>query len=160
MRATGADAATAASSSRDTTELLGDRGEGAVQRAAAAFDQLTRGAAHAIHFFGILEEVNHFYAGVFGAFDLDGGARFDKARGYCGEIFHGRPEDRDLSKCGGFEDIVAAGIYQGAADEDAVGETVQRGEFADGIEQEDGNVVGNAIVSGVYIWGNAGTRKR
>src|SRR6267142_2603147 len=164
MRATGADAATAAESSRGTTlalvEILGDGGEGAVEGATTALDQLARGAAHALHLFGILKEVNHFDAGVLGTFDLDGCAGFDEAGGDGGEIFHGRAEDRDFAERGRFENVVAAGIYKGAADEDAVGEAVEGGEFADGVEEEDADVVGNGVRAVVCVRGNAGTGKR
>jgi len=141
-------------------KLLSDGGEGAIESAAAAFDQLARGAAHAIHLLGIFEEVNHLYAGVFGAFDLDGGARFDEASGDGREILHGRAEDGDFAECGGFENVVAAGIYEGAADEDAVGEAVEGGEFSDGVEQEDGDVVRNRVQAVAGARGNTGTGKR
>jgi hypothetical protein len=123
--------------------MLGDGGEGTIEGAAAAFNELARGAAHTLHFFGILEEMDHFYAGIFGAFDLDGGFRFDEARGDSGEIFHGRAEDGDSAESGRFEDVVAAGIDKRATDEDAVSQAVERGEFADGVEEEDGHVVGD-----------------
>jgi len=141
-------------------EMLGDGGEGAVESAAAAFDQLARGAAHALHFFGVLEEVDHFDASVFGAFDLDGGAGFDEAGGHGREIFHGGAEDGDFAEGGGFEDIVTAGIHEGASDEDAVRETVERGEFADGVQEEDGDVVGNCAEAIACARRNTGTGKR
>src|ERR1700757_2380562 len=118
--------------------MLRDSGEGAVQGAATAFDELASGAAHALHFFGVFEEMNHFDAGVFRAFDLDGGFGFDEAGGHGGESFHGGAEDRDFAEGGGFEDVVAAGVDERAADEDAVGEAVERGELADGIGGRDG----------------------
>jgi hypothetical protein len=139
---------------------LGDGGEGAVEGAAAAFDQLARGAAHAIHLFGILEEVNHFDAGVFWAFDLDGGVGFYEAGSDGREIFHGGAEDGDFAEGGGFEDVVATGIYERAADKDAVSETIEGGEFADGVEEEDGDVVRNGVQAVGGARGNTGAGKR
>jgi len=106
-------------------EVRGDGGEGAIERAAAAFDQLARGIAHALHFFRILEEVNHFDTRVFGTFYLDGGARFHEAGGHGRKIFHGRAKHGYFAKGGRFEDVVAAGIHEGATDENAVGEAVE-----------------------------------
>ncbi len=71
--------------------------------------------------------MNHFYARVFGACDLDSGVGFDEAGGHAGEIFHGRAEDGDFAEGSGLEDIVAAGIYERTADKNAVGEAIQRG---------------------------------
>ena len=141
-------------------EVLRDGGEGAVESAAAAFDKLARGAAHAPHLFGILEEVNHFDAGVFWACDLDGGLGFDKAGGHGSEIFHGRAEDGDFAECGGLKNVVTAGIYQRTADENAVGEAIERGEFADGVEEENGDVVGDPVVTRVGVGGDARAGKR
>src|SRR5579863_5831405 len=121
---------------------------------------MARGAAHALHLCGILEEVDHFYASVFGAFDLDGGFGFDEAGGDGGEIFHGGAEDGDLAEGGGFENVVAAGIDERATDEDAVGEAVEGGEFADGVEEEDGDVVGDGVEAVADAGGLAGTGKR
>jgi len=140
--------------------MLGDGGKGAVEGAAAAFDQLARGAAHALHLFGIFEEVNHFDARVFGAFDLDGGAGFDEACGHGREIFHGGAEDGDFAEGGRFEDIVASGIDERATDEDAISEAIEGGEFTDGIEEEDGDVVGDRVQAVAGAGGNSGTGKR
>jgi len=141
-------------------QMLGDGGEGAVESSATAFDELARGAAHALHFFGVFEQVNHFDAGVFGAFDLDGGAGFNKAGGHGGEIFHRRAEDGDFAEGSRFEDIVASGIDERATDEDAVGEAIEGGEFADGIEEEDGDVVGDGVQAIAGVRGATGTGKR
>src|SRR5690242_7506596 len=108
--------------------MFSDGGNSTIEGAAAAFDELARGAAHALHFFGIFEEVNHFDAGVFGAFDLNGGFGFDEAGSYGGEVFHGRAEDGDFAEGGGFEDVVATGFDERAADEDAIGKAIEGGE--------------------------------
>ena len=129
--------------------MFGDFGDGAVQGAAAGFDELFRGTAHALHFLRVFEEMNHFDAGIFGTFDLDGGLGFDEARGHGGEIFHRRAEDGDLAEGGRFENVVAAGIDEGAADKDAVGEAIEGGEFADGVEEEDGGVVRDGVFGAV-----------
>src|SRR6202035_5971450 len=120
-----------------------------------SFDQLTRSAAHALHLFRVLEKINHFNAGVFGTFHLDGGPGFDEASGDGRKVFHGWAEDWDFSECRGFEDVVTAGIHERATDKNAVGEAVKRSEFTDGIEQEDGDIVGNAVLAGVCVGGNA-----
>ncbi len=103
--------------------------------------------------------MNHFDVGVFGACDLNGRARFDEASGYCGKIFHGRAEDGDFAECGGFQNVVTAGVYEGAADKDTVGEAVEGGEFADGVEEEDGDVVRNGVQAVGSARGNTGTGK-
>src|SRR5579859_223287 len=158
-RATGGDAATAAESSWSTAQILSNGGEGAVKSAAATFDELARGAAHAIHFVGIFEEVNHFYTRVFGAFDLYGSAGFDEAGGDGGEIFHGWAEDGDFAEGGRFEDVVAAGIDERAADKHAVGQAVEGGKLTDGVEQEDGDVVRNGSLAVAGIGSVTGSGK-
>ena len=126
--------------------MLRDFSEGAVESAAAGFDQLLCRAAHALHFFRVFQKVNHFDAGIFGAFHLDGGAGFNEAGGHGGEIFHRRPEDGDFAEGGGLQNIVAAGIDEGTADEDAVREAVERGKFTDGVKKQDGGVVGDGVL--------------
>ena len=140
--------------------MLGNFGKGAIEGSTAGFHELLGRATHALHFFGVLEEMDHFDAGVFRAFDLDGGLRFDESSGHSGEVFHGRTKDGDFAEGGGFEDVVASGVDEGATDEDAVGEAIERGQFADGVEEEDGGVVGNGVLVAVGRGCAAGPRKR
>ena len=136
--------------------MFRDFSEGAVESTAAGFDQLLCRAAHALHFFWVLQKMNHFDAGILGAFHLDGGAGFDEAGGHGGEIFHRRPEDGNFAEGGGLQNIVAAGIDEGAANEDAVREAVERGKFADGVEKKDGGVVGDGVLCSVFAWSDSG----
>ena len=90
--------------------------------------------------------MDHFDAGIFRAFHLDGGAGFNKAGGHGGEIFHRRAKYRDLAEGGGLQNIVAAGIDERTANKDAVREAVERGKFTDGVEEQDGGVVGDGVL--------------
>src|SRR5215471_12146441 len=141
-------------SSRGTAEMTGDFCKCAIERAAAGLDQLFGCAAHALHFGGIFQEVDHFDARVFRAFDLNGGARFDKARGHGGKVFHRWAEDWDFAESGGFEDVVSAGADKGAADKNAVGQTVEGSKFADRVEEEDAGVVRYGLL--VAVGGRVG----
>ena len=136
--------------------MLGNFRESAIEGAAAGFDQLTRGATHALHLFGIFQQVDHFDAGVFGTFDLDGSAGFDEARSHSGKILHGRAEDGNFAEGCRFENVVPAGVDERAANKNAVGEAVEGGEFADGVEQENSGVVGDAIFAAVGVGRDAG----
>ena len=135
--------------------MLGDFSERAVESAAAGFDQMFGRAAHALHFFGVFQEVDHFDAGIFGALHLDSGAGFDEAGRHVGEIFHRRAEDGDFAEGGGLKDVVAARIDEGTADKDAVGEAVEGGKFTDGVEEQDGGIVGDGVLCAVFSGNDA-----
>ncbi len=56
--------------------------------------------------------------------------------GHIAEIFHVRAEDGRPGEPAGFQNIVAAGGDEGAADESDVGNGVEAGELADGVEKK------------------------
>ena len=54
-----------------------------------------------------------------------------------GEVFHVRTNDDGLAEIGRLQDVVAAALRQRSSHEDHVGYFKERGEFADGIEQQN-----------------------
>jgi hypothetical protein len=143
-------------SSRGTAQLFGDFGQGTIESTAAGFDELTSGIAHALHLLLIFEEMDPLDAGVFGIVDLDGGAGLEKSRGNGGEIFHGVAEDGDFAERGRLQNIVSTRGNERTADEDAIGNAIERSEFANAVEEENGGVVGDVAASTVA--GNAWAR--
>ena len=141
---------------RGATQMLFDFAESAIESAAAAFDQLTRGIAHALHLFVILEEMNHLDAGILRIADLNRGTGFDETGSNLREIFHGVAEDGNFSERGRLENIVATGSDQRTSNKNAVGKFVERSEFADAVEEE--NVASAGISLGTGIAGEAWAR--
>src|SRR5258708_33761923 len=54
-----------------------------------------------------------------------------------GEIFHVRADDDRLREVRRLQNIVAAALGEGSAHEDHIGSLEERGQLADGIEQEN-----------------------
>ena len=129
--------------------MLFNFAERAIERAAAAFNELPRGIAHALHLIAVFEEMDDFHASIFGIADLNGSTGFEETGSNFGEIFHGFAEDGNLAECGRFQNIVATGSDEGASNENAVGKFVERSELANAVEKENRGVGGNFPRAGI-----------
>jgi len=66
-----------------------------------------------------------------------------------------RADDGRLAAESGFEDVVTSPAVEGAADEDEVGEGVEGGEFAEGVDEEGGRAVEGAGLGFRSCWGQS-----
>src|SRR6266478_8768277 len=135
------------SSSRTAHEFC-DLRERAIGGTAAGFDEATSRGAHFLRSLWITKKFNPGYANIFGALNLDGGARGDEPRSNLREILHRRAEHGNFPEGRGFENIVSAGRDQRAADEYAVGNAIKGRKFADAIHQYHRNIFRNRAVLG------------
>ena len=81
-----------------------------------------------------------------------------KLGGDRGKIFHVRTHDHRLCEIGGLQNIVAAAIGERSAHEDHVGALEQRGQLADGIEQQNSRQSSPASLRPRRDEGNSGAR--
>src|ERR1700756_690780 len=96
----------------------------------------------------IAQKFNPSDARVFGAFHLDGRVRGDEAAGNLRKIFHGRPEHGNFAERRWLENIVPAGGHQGATYKRAVGQTIERCEFPDAIQENHRNIARYRTIAG------------
>ena len=87
---------------------------------------------------------------VFRAANLDRGTGFHETRGDLRKIFHGGPEYGDFAERRRLQDVVPAGIHQRTTDKRSVGQTVERGQLSNAVQQDNRDVIGDAV--GVPRW--------
>ena len=146
-------------SSRRAAQEARHFGQGTIESAAAGVDELASGIAHAVHFLGILEEMDPLDAGVFGIVHLNGGASLEETSSDGGEVLHGVAENGDFAKSGRLQNIVATGRDKRATNKNAVGNLVEGGEFTNAVEEEDGDIVGDFRSGAVARNARAGNSK-
>src|ERR1700733_3005228 len=140
--------ARAESASRRPPQVFRDLLHRPRRRPPALIHQLLRRLTHPTRTLRIAQQLNPSHARVLGTFHLHRRLGRHKSRRHLRKIFHRRTKHRNLSKRRRLQNVVPAGLHQRSADERAIGQSIQRRQLSDRIQEQHRHVRRNCSRSG------------